>query len=243
MEKQKNTDLLKARLTKMWTIEQAAAKAEVNRSTYLRWENGRQLPHLTSLKRLCDALQASPEELGFGDLVQNTTFSSRASQEQTQQSSEQERTDEHQEQKLQTLFNVVKNILPVYFHTYLHPVKMQLSQQTLHVSCDVGLDKNTTGEIKRRFREMTGWSLGIQVEHPQQANKQEEGQLLYEQAKSLFPDHIPLYSTRMQLSQQTFHISCGASLDKNTAGEIKRRFREMTGWSLGIHQETQSRQK
>lgn len=60
-----NEKLRNARLKQRWTQEVAAAKIGVARKTYLKWEQGEQVPHLTTLDMACEAFGLSPEELGF----------------------------------------------------------------------------------------------------------------------------------------------------------------------------------
>jgi transcriptional regulator with XRE-family HTH domain len=64
-----NFRLRRARVRQLWTIKQAAARVGVSPQTYIRWELGTQLPHLSSLDLLCQAFRARPEDLGFGELV------------------------------------------------------------------------------------------------------------------------------------------------------------------------------
>lgn len=67
--KQLNSQLRQARLKRTWTMKQTAVRVGVSFQTYLRWERGTQVPHLTSLTLLCEAFNMTPEELGFGDMV------------------------------------------------------------------------------------------------------------------------------------------------------------------------------
>ncbi|MBV9688883.1 MAG: helix-turn-helix transcriptional regulator [Ktedonobacteraceae bacterium] len=55
---------------KHWTITQAAERVGVHLSTYYGWETGKHKPHLSSLQMLCQAFDATAEELGYADLVQ-----------------------------------------------------------------------------------------------------------------------------------------------------------------------------
>ncbi|GCF06869.1 helix-turn-helix transcriptional regulator [Dictyobacter arantiisoli] len=64
-----NTKLRAARIQKRWSQERASEYAEVSERTYLRWEQGTQQPRLSSLDLLCQAFQATPEELGFEDTL------------------------------------------------------------------------------------------------------------------------------------------------------------------------------
>jgi transcriptional regulator with XRE-family HTH domain len=248
MGKQLNAALRQARLSKLWTIEQAAERVGVSKSTYLRWENSAQMPHLSSLARLCDTFSVTPETLGYGDLLwSGTKLSSQVQEEQPPQNHEQKGNTDweepphrsgQKEEQSQTLFRAVKSLLPTQVHPHLHLMRMQMSQKTLHVSCDVSLDNNVLKEVKHRFREMTGWTLGIQAERLQHVAGQEEeqSQALIRTAKGLLPAHVHLLLVKIQPMQRTLHVSCNGSLDKNLLGEIKRRFREMTGWTLGIQE-------
>ncbi len=67
---QLNHKLRQARLRRYWTIKQAAIRIGVSFQTYIRWELGTQVPHLSSLEMLCVVFNMTPEELGFGDLIQ-----------------------------------------------------------------------------------------------------------------------------------------------------------------------------
>jgi transcriptional regulator with XRE-family HTH domain len=60
-----NEKLKTARLNKRWTQVKAAERAGVSVLTYSRWENGTQMPYLTTLDQLCRAFETSPEDLGF----------------------------------------------------------------------------------------------------------------------------------------------------------------------------------
>lgn len=64
-----NRMLRQARLRRVWTIKQASVHVGVSFQTYIRWELGTQVPHLSSLAQLCEAFNMDPEELGYGDLV------------------------------------------------------------------------------------------------------------------------------------------------------------------------------
>jgi transcriptional regulator with XRE-family HTH domain len=64
-----NSRLRKARLAKMWPIREVAERLGVNERTVLRWEQGIQLPRLSSLSDLCELFRTSAEKLGFGALV------------------------------------------------------------------------------------------------------------------------------------------------------------------------------
>jgi transcriptional regulator with XRE-family HTH domain/tetratricopeptide (TPR) repeat protein len=65
-----NIRLKQARRRKHWTTGQAAERVGVHISTYCGWEAGRHTPHLSSLQMLCQAFNATAEELGYADLVQ-----------------------------------------------------------------------------------------------------------------------------------------------------------------------------
>jgi len=60
-----NERLKHARARKRWTQEEAAEKIGVARKTYIEWEQGKQLPHMSTLNLACDTFQASPEDLGY----------------------------------------------------------------------------------------------------------------------------------------------------------------------------------
>ena len=47
------------------TIEQASEKVGVDIRTYSRWERGKMVPHLRTLRKLCQTFNVSAEELGF----------------------------------------------------------------------------------------------------------------------------------------------------------------------------------
>src|SRR5712692_4852912 len=68
-----NQKLRAARERKRWTMAVAAEKIGVTEQTYSSWENGKRTPHLSTLDLLCQAFDGmAPEELGFGDLVQES---------------------------------------------------------------------------------------------------------------------------------------------------------------------------
>lgn len=60
-----NRRLRAARLERFWTIEEAAQEVGVCAQTYLRWEQYKQMPHISSLELLCKTFCKSPEELGY----------------------------------------------------------------------------------------------------------------------------------------------------------------------------------
>jgi transcriptional regulator with XRE-family HTH domain/tetratricopeptide (TPR) repeat protein len=64
-----NRDLEAARLKKRWSVEVASKKVGVSVNTFNRWERGLQLPHLTTLDRLCNAFEMSSEDLGFANVI------------------------------------------------------------------------------------------------------------------------------------------------------------------------------
>lgn len=68
-----NQKLKAAREKKLWTMTHAAAAVGVSTLTWSRWEKGTRQPHLSTLKMLCETFEASPEELGFGHLVSQST--------------------------------------------------------------------------------------------------------------------------------------------------------------------------
>jgi len=69
MEGSPNIRLRRARLGKMWPMNLAARNIGVDERTYMRWEQGRQRPQLSTLKNLCEVFGMTAEELGFGYLV------------------------------------------------------------------------------------------------------------------------------------------------------------------------------
>lgn len=68
-----NQKLRAAREKKLWTMAQAAEAIGVSEQTYSRWENGTRRPHLSTLKMLCQAFEASPGELGYDHLASRST--------------------------------------------------------------------------------------------------------------------------------------------------------------------------
>ncbi len=65
--KKNNTMLQSARIKKSWSPEFVSEKVGVSLNTYIRWENGIQIPRPSSLNALCKVFEMSPDELGFGD--------------------------------------------------------------------------------------------------------------------------------------------------------------------------------
>lgn len=64
-----NEQLRAARKAKRWPIALASERIGVSILTYSRWERGEQTPHLSTLDRLCQAFEMSPEALGLGHLI------------------------------------------------------------------------------------------------------------------------------------------------------------------------------
>lgn len=62
----RNTKLQKARKQRHWSIDEASLHIGVSRLTYIRWEQGTQRPHGSSLQMICRAFDLSDEQLGFG---------------------------------------------------------------------------------------------------------------------------------------------------------------------------------
>ncbi len=60
-----NEKLKRARLDRRWSAAEAARRVGVSRVTYMRWENGEQAPHDSTLIMACSAFKLSPELLGF----------------------------------------------------------------------------------------------------------------------------------------------------------------------------------
>jgi transcriptional regulator with XRE-family HTH domain len=65
-----NEKLEQARRAKQLTLQQAADQVGVHISTFFGWKTGKHKPHLSSLQMLCQAFDATAEELGYADLVQ-----------------------------------------------------------------------------------------------------------------------------------------------------------------------------
>ncbi len=63
----KNAKLRAARAKKHWSMEVAAEKIGVSKTSIARWENGEQQPRGTSLDLVCAAYGLSAEELGLVD--------------------------------------------------------------------------------------------------------------------------------------------------------------------------------
>lgn len=64
-----NEKLQKARKERRWSVEVAAEKIGISRTTYLRWEHGRQAPHDSTLLLACEAFKMSAAQLGFEDSI------------------------------------------------------------------------------------------------------------------------------------------------------------------------------
>jgi transcriptional regulator with XRE-family HTH domain len=68
-----NENLEQARRERQLTLQQAADKVGVHLSTFYGWRTGKHKPHLSSLQMLCQAFDATPEELGYAELVRPTS--------------------------------------------------------------------------------------------------------------------------------------------------------------------------
>lgn len=68
-EKKINRKLRSVRMHHFLTIEAAAERIGVSPTTYTRWEQGHQKPHLVTLGRLCKTFGTTAAELGFGSVV------------------------------------------------------------------------------------------------------------------------------------------------------------------------------
>lgn len=67
-----NEKLRKARKDRYWSIEVAAEKIGISRTTYLRWEHGEQIPHASTLLLACEAFNMSAAQLGFETFAYET---------------------------------------------------------------------------------------------------------------------------------------------------------------------------
>src|ERR1700692_4837781 len=65
-----NEQLETARMHKRWSVALASEKAGVSINTFNRWERGLQIPQLSTLDQVCNAFDMSPEDLGFGHVVE-----------------------------------------------------------------------------------------------------------------------------------------------------------------------------
>lgn len=61
-----NEKLRQARIGRRWSTDYAARRIGIGRTTYIRWEQGTQTPHDSSLMLACKVFNLSPEQLGFG---------------------------------------------------------------------------------------------------------------------------------------------------------------------------------
>lgn len=64
-----NEKLRRARLEKRWSVTTASRHVGVSTNTFSRWEQGVQIPQLTTLNQLLEAFDRSAEELGFGFVI------------------------------------------------------------------------------------------------------------------------------------------------------------------------------
>ncbi|MBA2682760.1 MAG: helix-turn-helix transcriptional regulator [Ktedonobacteraceae bacterium] len=69
-----NERLKQARARKRWTQEEASENIGIARKTYIEWEQGNQLPHMSTLDLACEAFHASPEDLGYSIRSGRITF-------------------------------------------------------------------------------------------------------------------------------------------------------------------------
>lgn len=68
-----NEKLRRARLEKRWSVTAASQHVGVSTNTFSRWEQGLQIPQLTTLNQLMEAFERSAEELGFGFVISPQT--------------------------------------------------------------------------------------------------------------------------------------------------------------------------
>jgi transcriptional regulator with XRE-family HTH domain len=61
------TKLIRARLRKRWTQEEAAGFVGVDPGTYRKWEHGTAMPRISSIQLLCEAFGLDVSALGFGE--------------------------------------------------------------------------------------------------------------------------------------------------------------------------------
>ena len=64
-----NDALRTARQKRCWKRPQIAKLIGVDERTYRRWEEGSHKPNLENLEKLCKAFNMTPDQLGFGDLI------------------------------------------------------------------------------------------------------------------------------------------------------------------------------
>ena len=60
-----NDALIQARKRRGWKEKEVAAQISVSKRTYCRWEQGRLMPSLPHLRRLCELFETTPDALGF----------------------------------------------------------------------------------------------------------------------------------------------------------------------------------
>lgn len=60
-----NEKLRQARISRRWSVDYAALRIGIGRTTYTRWEQGIQKPHESGMMLACKAFNLSPEQLGF----------------------------------------------------------------------------------------------------------------------------------------------------------------------------------
>jgi transcriptional regulator with XRE-family HTH domain len=65
----RNDALRTARQKRHWTRPQIAKLLGVDERTYRRWEEGSHKPSLENLKKLCNVLNMTPDQLDFDDLI------------------------------------------------------------------------------------------------------------------------------------------------------------------------------
>lgn len=61
------TQLSRARQKKFWTLEEAAERLNIDKSTLQRWEKGTSSPQPINLQKLCNIYDATLAELGFAE--------------------------------------------------------------------------------------------------------------------------------------------------------------------------------
>src|SRR5579885_2232192 len=142
----------------------------------------------------------------------------------------------------QRLLEIAQRLLP---DVMLKNPRFQFQQRTLHITCALILAPGTIDQIKAKFREKTGWTLGITL-LPQKTRAFTEDPLVFAEsselekrrlldvAQQLLPSNVILRSSNFQFQQRTLHITFAPIIAADKVDQIKTKFRQETSWTLGI---------
>jgi DNA-binding XRE family transcriptional regulator len=161
-KKSVNRKLRYARMKAFLSVEQAALLAEVSPTTYTRWEQGHQRPHLASLGRLCKVFEATPVQLGFGDVIgdEGALVAERRTPSSPPPFPGSESVDRDQAEA-EYLWSVLTSMIDDWKGMMKHIVQYRVrrDERVMSVTLSQSLPSSMRRRMVESFRRQTGYSL------------------------------------------------------------------------------------